>query len=155
MLVDVNLVGGGDANCGEAFELEGSVVAAAAEPVAHEHGVDLHRRYVAFGGLLDVARQLLVQRVHGFVAVDVDHVVAGAPVAGDVGADDVVVEYRLDDLVLLVGLGGLQGAPDQPLLLAGKGGEHDGLVEFELAHHARQLHHGSGAAAVVTDAGGR
>ena len=113
----------------------------------------LHRRACSARRLAHVARQLLVQRIHGLVAVDVDRVVAHAAVARDIGADDVVVQHGLDHLVFLLRLGGLQRAADEALLFAGERHEDQRLVEFVLAHHARQFHDGGGAAAVVANAG--
>ena len=79
--------------------------------------------------------------------------VAHAAVARDVGADDVVVQDGLDRAIFLVRLGRQQVAADETLLFAGESHEDQRLVEFVLAHHARQFHHRGGAAAVVAGAG--
>src|SRR5262249_36231567 len=72
---------------------------------------------------------------------------------GDVVADDVIVEHRLDLRVGFFGVLRVVGAAVESDFFGSEGYEDDGLVELVLAHHARQLHHGSGAAGVVGNPG--
>ncbi len=142
------------AHSGVAFLVERRVVASAAEPVGAEDGVDAHRRQVAVGGFADVAGQLARRRIVGILAEDAYAAVLRPAGAGNVAADDVVIEDGLNFLIRGVRLFSVQGTAEQPLFFSGESDEYQGFLKLVLAEDARQFHDAGGSGAIVGHAGG-
>jgi hypothetical protein len=76
------------------------MVATAGEAIGTEDEIDLHGGDVAFADFLDVAGEGAGGGINGVFAEEADGGVGGAAVAGEVVADDVVVQDGIDDLLV-------------------------------------------------------
>ena len=85
--------------------------------------------------------------------IDGDAARIAAAVAADIGADDVVIEHGFDIHLVRFHLFGFERAAHETFLFACERDEDQRLVEFVLAHDARQFHGGGHAAGVVARAG--
>ena len=73
--------------------------------------------------------------------------------ADDVGPDDVIIENRLDLLVVGFSSRGIAGTADEPEFLACECDEDDGLPKMVLAHYAGEFEYNCRAAGIVIGAG--